>query len=84
MAVAVAAHLGLDAWVAGGISGKHGNVGDATIALYLAVSFGVQQLVLLNRAEREEAAGRLPAESAGSSGPASAPGSAGGPRTPVG
>lgn len=76
--VAVAAHLGLDALVAGGISGQHGNVGDATIALYLAVSFGFQQAVLLQRAKREEAAGRLPADPAGTAG---APG---GPRTPVG
>lgn len=59
--VAVAAHLGLDALVAGGAGGKQGSIGNATIALYLAVSFGVQQLVLLNRAQRQEAAGTVPA-----------------------
>jgi hypothetical protein len=57
--VAVAAHLGLDALVAGGSGGTGGNIGDASIALYLAVSLGVQQVVLLRRAERLEAAGRL-------------------------
>jgi len=47
--VAVAAHLGYDALVAG-----HGtaNVGDATIVLYLAVSLGVQRLVVHQRAQR--------------------------------
>jgi hypothetical protein len=57
--VALAAHLGFDALVAGGISGKNGNVGEATIALYLAVSFGAQQVILLSRAARLEAAGQL-------------------------
>ena len=47
--VAVAAHLGYDALVAG-----HGraNVGDATIVLYLAVSLGVQRLIVHQRAQR--------------------------------
>ena len=46
---ALAAHLGYDALVAG-----HGtaNVGDATIVLYLAVSLGVQRLVVHQRAQR--------------------------------
>ncbi len=47
--VALAAHLGYDALVAG-----HGtaNVGDATIVLYLAVSLGIQRLVVHQRAQR--------------------------------
>jgi hypothetical protein len=57
--VAVAAHLGLDALVAGGSGGSGGSIGDATLALYMAVSLGIQQLVLLRRAERLDAAGRL-------------------------
>jgi UDP-N-acetylmuramyl pentapeptide phosphotransferase/UDP-N-acetylglucosamine-1-phosphate transferase len=54
--VAVAAHLGYDALVAG-----HGraNVGDATIVLYLAVSLGVQRLLVHQRAQRlQRAQGR--------------------------
>jgi hypothetical protein len=60
--IAVAAHLGLDALVARGSgsgSGSGGNIGDATLTLYLAVSLGVQQVVLLRRAERLDAEGRL-------------------------
>lgn len=52
--VAVAAHLALDALVAGGAADKKGSIGNATIVLYLAVSFGVQQMVLLKRAERAQ------------------------------
>lgn len=50
--VALAAHLGYDALVAG-----HGrdNVGDATIVLYLAVSLGIQRLVVHQRAQRLQA-----------------------------
>lgn len=55
--VAVAAHLGLDLLVTGGPAGQQGSVGNASIVLYLAVSFGVQQLVLLNRAQRLETGG---------------------------
>jgi hypothetical protein len=57
--VAVGLHLALDALVTHGTSSKDGNVGDATVVLYLAVSFGVQQVVLLRRATRMEAAGKL-------------------------
>jgi len=46
---ALAAHLGYDALVAGH---RTGNVGDATILLYLAVSLGVQRLVVQQRAQR--------------------------------
>jgi len=67
--LAVAAHLALDALVAGGVSGKTGNIGNATILLYLAVSFGVQQMVLLKRAERAETDGRTLAAPASVNGP---------------
>ena len=50
-AVAVGAHLGYDYLVIGG--GKNADaVGNASILLYLAVSLGIQRLVLLNRARR--------------------------------
>jgi len=56
----VAAHLGYDQLVAGHITGKNGgNVGDATVLLYLVVSLTVQRYVLLNRVARQEAAGQL-------------------------
>lgn len=61
---AVAAHLALDALVAGSVGGKKGDIGNATIALYLAVSFGVQQAVMLRRAERAETSSRPPADPA--------------------
>jgi hypothetical protein len=58
--VAVAAHLGLDYLIAGQVSGTTGgNVGNATILLYLAVSFAAQQVVSLQRAQRQEASGQL-------------------------
>jgi hypothetical protein len=47
--VALAAHLGYDAVVAGHSTG---NVGAATIVLYLAVSLGIQRLVVHQRAQR--------------------------------
>ena len=47
--VALAAHLGYDALVAGH---SQDNVGDATIVLYLAVSLGVQRLIVHQRAQR--------------------------------
>jgi UDP-N-acetylmuramyl pentapeptide phosphotransferase/UDP-N-acetylglucosamine-1-phosphate transferase len=50
--VALAAHLGYDALVAGH---RTANVGDATIVLYLAVSLGVQRLVVHQRAQRLDA-----------------------------
>jgi hypothetical protein len=58
--VALAAHLGYDYLVAGSATaaGKTGgNVGDATILLYLVVSLTVQRFVLLTRVARREAAG---------------------------
>jgi hypothetical protein len=62
--VAVAAHLALDALVAGGTGGKKGDIGNATIALYLAVSFGVQQMVMRKRAERAQTDVQTPADPA--------------------
>ncbi len=60
--LSLAAHLGYDELVAGHISGKNGgNVGDATVLLYLVVTLTIQRLVLLNRVARQEAAGTLPA-----------------------
>ncbi len=52
--VALAAHLGYDALVAGHGTG---NVGAATIVLYLAVSLGIQRLVVHQRAQRLSGAG---------------------------
>ena len=46
---ALAAHLGYDALVAGR---SQDNVGDATIVLYLAVSLGIQRLIVQQRAQR--------------------------------
>lgn len=58
--VSLAAHLGYDYLVAGHITGKNGgNVGDATILLYLVVTLFVQRFILLNRAARQEAAGEI-------------------------
>lgn len=60
--VSLAAHLGYDDLVAGHITGKNGgNVGDATILLYLVVTLTVQQFVLLRRVARQEATGEIPA-----------------------
>jgi hypothetical protein len=60
--LSLAAHLGYDDLVAGHITGKNGgNVGDATVLLYLVVTLAIQRFVLLNRAARQEAAGTLPA-----------------------
>jgi hypothetical protein len=61
--VAVAAHYGYDAVVAGHITGKTGaSVGNATILLYLVISLAVQQFVLLKRVARQEAAGQVPTD----------------------
>jgi len=49
--IAIAAHLGYDALVAHG-HGSAGNIGTATVVLYLAVSLGVQRLVAQYRATR--------------------------------
>jgi hypothetical protein len=60
--VSLAAHLGYDELVAGHIAGNNGgNVGDATIVLYLVVTLAVQQFLLLARVRRQEVAGDLPA-----------------------
>jgi hypothetical protein len=62
--LSLAVHLGYDYLVAGHVTGKNGgNVGDATILLYLVVTLTVQRYALLTRVAREEAAGQLPAES---------------------
>jgi hypothetical protein len=64
-AVALAAHLGYDNLVAGNVTGKNGgNVGDATILLYLVVSLAVQRYIMLARAARRGAAGQLPVRGA--------------------
>lgn len=66
----LAAHLGYDYLVAGHVTGKNvGNVGNATIILYLVVTLTVQRFILLNRVARQEAAGQIPL---------------GGPQAPVG
>ena len=59
--VSVAAHLGYDYLVAGDVvAGKNGsNVGNATVLLYLVVTLAVQRYLLITRAARQEAAGRL-------------------------
>jgi len=62
--LSLAAHLGYDDLVAGHITGKNGgNVGSATIVLYLVVTLTIQRFVLLNRVARQEAAGQLAADS---------------------
>lgn len=48
---AVAAHLGYDYLVSGGGS-KAGQFGNATLLLYLAITFGAQRLVVQARAQR--------------------------------
>jgi hypothetical protein len=60
--VSLAAHLGYDYLVAGHVtSGKNGgSVGAATVLLYLVVTLAVQRYLLIARAARQEAAGRLP------------------------
>jgi hypothetical protein len=59
--ISFAAHLGYDYLVAGHITGKNGgNVGDATVLLYLVVTLTIQQLVLLRRVARQEATGAIP------------------------
>lgn len=49
--VAVAAHLGYDYLVSGGGS-KAGQFGNATLLLYLAITFGAQRLIVQARAQR--------------------------------
>jgi hypothetical protein len=61
--VALGAHLGYDYLVAGNSTGSNGgDVGDATLLLYLVVSLAVQRFIMLSRATRQEAAGQLPVE----------------------
>jgi hypothetical protein len=62
--ISFAAHLGYDYLIAGNVvSGKNGSsVGDATVLLYLVVTLTVQRYLLMLRAERQEAAGRLATE----------------------
>jgi hypothetical protein len=62
--VAVAAHLAFDTLIAGGASDGKGDIGNATLALYLAASFGAQQMVMLARADRAETGPRTPADPA--------------------
>lgn len=56
--LAFAAHLGYDFLLAPGHGGK--DVGTATVVLYLAVSLGIQRLVVQQRARRLEPAGPAP------------------------
>jgi hypothetical protein len=66
--LSLAAHLGYDDLVAGHITGKNGgNVGDATVLLYLVVTLTIQRFVLLRRVARQEATGDIP--TAGPQGP---------------
>jgi hypothetical protein len=59
--VSFAAHLGYDYLVAGHVTGKNGgNVGDATVLLYLVVTLTIQQFLLLRRVARQEATGAIP------------------------
>jgi hypothetical protein len=59
--ISLAAHLGYDDLVAGHITGKNGgNVGDATVLLYLVVTLTIQRFVLLRRVARQEATGDIP------------------------
>jgi hypothetical protein len=51
-AVALAAHLGYDALVAHGTAHTP-SVGDATVVLYLAVSLGIQRVIVQQRANRQ-------------------------------
>ena len=62
--VSFAAHLAYDYLVAGHVTAgtNSGNVGDATILLYLVVTLAVQRFLLMARAARQEAAGQLATE----------------------
>jgi hypothetical protein len=59
-AVALAAHLGYDALVARGHGHGAPSVGDATVVLYLAVSLGIQRLIVQQRASRPLPGGGAP------------------------
>jgi hypothetical protein len=58
--VALAAHLGYDALVARGHGHGAPSVGDATVVLYLAVSLGIQRLIVQQRANRVLPGGGAP------------------------
>ncbi len=59
--LSLGAHLGYDYLVAGHVTGKNGgNIGNATIVLYLVVTLTVQRFILLNRVARQDAAGQIP------------------------
>jgi len=74
--VALAAHLGYDALVARGHGGSAPSVGDATVVLYLAVSLGIQRVIVQQRANR-----LVPGGAAGTGAPgADAPGFGAAPR----
>jgi hypothetical protein len=75
-AVALAAHLGYDALVARGHGHGVPSVGDATVVLYLAVSLGIQRVLVQQRANRLLPGGGAPGPDApgtGSSGFGAAP-----------
>jgi hypothetical protein len=59
-AVALAAHLGYDALVASGHAHGAPSVGDATVVLYLAVSLGIQRVIIQQRANRLTPGGSAP------------------------
>ncbi len=54
--VSLAAHLGYDAVL--DVKDAHGSLGSASIVLYLAVTFTLQRLVVLYRAQRRPLAAR--------------------------
>jgi hypothetical protein len=59
-AVALGAHLGYDALVAGGHAHGGPSVGDATVVLYLAVSLGIQRVIIQQRVNRLMPGGSVP------------------------
>jgi hypothetical protein len=72
--VALAAHLGYDALVARGHGHGAPSVGDATVVLYLAVSLGIQRVIIQQRANRVLPGGGAPGSGApGPSGFGTAP-----------
>ncbi|HTW01525.1 MAG TPA: hypothetical protein VMF87_14605 [Streptosporangiaceae bacterium] len=72
--VALAAHLGYDALVARGHGHGAPSVGDATVVLYLAVSLGIQRVIIQQRANRVLPGGGAPGPGApGPSGFGTAP-----------
>jgi hypothetical protein len=55
--VSVAAHLGFD-YLVGGRGAGSASFGNATILLYLAVTFAVQQMVVIARSQRMSISGQ--------------------------